>query len=115
VDRKELEALIQREAGLAGPEIRFGKDDVMVGAGAGTAAVWLVRYDPRTVLVPIARGENGGATLPHKNVVRSLIRLGDWAGQPATYRLPLGTDVNFRDAVLVQAGSGGAILAAARN
>jgi len=116
MDRNELEALIRREAGLAGPEIRLGKDDVMVGAGAGiAAAVWLVRYDPRTVLVPIARGENGGATLPHKNVVRSLTKLGDWTGKAATYRLPSATDVNFRDAVLVQAGSGGAILAAARN
>src|SRR3569623_3740090 len=59
-DRSELDALIRREGALAGPEIRLGKEDVTVGAGAGTAAVWLVRYDPRTVLVPIALGENGG-------------------------------------------------------
>jgi len=114
-DRGELEALIRREGTPAGPEIRIGKTDATVGMGTGTADVWLVRYDPRVVQVPIARGENGGTTLPHKNVVKSLTRLGRWAGKSATYNLPPLTDTNLRDAVLVQAGPGGAILAAARN
>jgi len=114
-DPGELEALIRREGTPAGPEIQIGKTDVTVGTGAGTADVWLVRYDPRVVQVPIARGENGGTTLPHKNVVKSLTRLGAWTGKSATYNLPPLTDANLRDAVLVQTGPGGAILAAARN
>jgi hypothetical protein len=114
-DRGELEALIRREGALDGPQIQLGKDEVMVGSGTGAATVWLVRYDPRLVKVPIARGENGGTTLPHKNVVKSLTKLGDWMGKPATYRLPPAADANLREAVLVQAGAGGAILAAARN
>ena len=39
-----------------------------------------MRYDPNVVQVPIKRGENTGKTLPHKNVVRELTRLGDWTG-----------------------------------
>ncbi len=114
-NRGELEGLIRREGTPAGPEIQIGKTDVTVGTGAGTADVWLVRYDPRVVQVPIARGENGGTTLPHKNVVKSLTRLGLWTGKSAMYNLPPTTDANLRDAVLVQAGPGGTILAAARN
>jgi len=114
-DRSELEALIRREGAATGPEIQLDKEVAVVGPGTGAATVWLVRYDPSIVKVPIARGENGGKTLPHKNVVKSLIKLGDWTGKSATYRLPPPMDGNWRDAVLVQAGSGGAILAAARN
>ena len=33
-------------------------------APAGGADIWLVRYDPRTVQVPIQAGENGGLTPP---------------------------------------------------
>jgi hypothetical protein len=88
----------------------------MVDAAAGPAAqVWLVRYDPRIVQVPVARGENGGQTLPHRNVVKELVKLGDWSGKPVSYPLPASHDAALRDAVLVQAGSGGAILAANRN
>lgn len=114
-DRGELEALIRREGTLAGPAIQIGKDSVTVGTGVGAADVWLVRFDPRVVQVPIARGENAGATLPHKNVVKSLTKLGAWTGNSAAYRLPPLADGNLRNAILVQAGSGGAILAAARD
>jgi len=114
-DRGELEALIRREGALAGPEIQLGKDEVMVGSGPGAATVWLVRYDPRIVKVPITRGENGGTISTHKNVVTSLVKLGDWTGKSATYRLPPAADANLREAVLVQVGAGGLILAAARN
>jgi hypothetical protein len=114
-DRGELEALIRRETAMEGPAIQIRKADVTVGAGSGAAQVWLVRFDPRIVQVPIARGENSGVTLPHKNVVKELVKLGTWDGKPATYSLPAATDGVLREAVLVQAGPGGAILAAARD
>jgi hypothetical protein len=41
--------------------------------------------------------------------------LGDWSGKAQTYRIPQTTDEGLRDAVLVQTGSGGAIIAAARD
>jgi hypothetical protein len=77
------------------------------------ADVWLVRYDPNTVQVPIRRGENDGKTLPHKNVVRELTRLGDWNGGQRSYAIPT-SPAGLKTAILVQAGPGGPILAAAK-
>jgi hypothetical protein len=90
---------------------------VSVGAAASPphgADVWLVRYDPRIVQVAIRRGENGGRTLPHRNVVRELVHLGAWRGQPETFSLPASRDPALRDAVLVQTSGAGPILAAAK-
>ena len=61
-----------------------------------------------------ARGENGGITLPHRNVVKQLVKLGSWSGAPAKYAVPEPKQPELRQAVLVQAGPGGAIIAAAR-
>ena len=80
-------------------------------APSGGADVWLVRYDPRTVQVPIQAGENGGRTLPHRNVVHELVRIGAWTGKAATYALPPATDPAYRTAILVQGVSGGPIIA----
>jgi hypothetical protein len=118
-NRSELERLIRREAAeqVSGvPDVHINGDVVSIGAGQPISAqIWLVRYDPNIVEVPISRGENSGATLPQKNVVKQLVNLGDWSGGAATYRLPGGGSGRYREAVLVQAGPGGAILAAARN
>ena len=119
VDRGELESLIKRNARSA-PETNVDIRDGVVDIGAGSAAaatgeVWLVRYDPNIVEVAIQRGENEGRTLPHKNVVRELVKLGDWSGQPESFRLPGPGRAGLREAVLVQDGPGGVILAAARN
>jgi hypothetical protein len=115
-NRAELEALIAKAGDSNGPDVHIDANSVAVGAGdARNAEVWLVRYDPRIVQVPIARGENGGLTLPHKNVVKALVKLGDWSGRPATYRVPAAAADGLRQAVLVQAGPGGVILAAAHD
>lgn len=114
-DRSELEGLIKREGGVAGPDLSIGNGVVSVGAGSGEAEVWLVRYDPRIVQVPVSRGENSGRTLPHKNVVKELVKLGDWSGKAVAYGVPQAENPRLRDAVLVQAGPGGVILAAARD
>jgi hypothetical protein len=110
-----------RHAPLAagGPTVSLQAGAVtLAGATPRSAAdVWLVRYDPNTVQVPIKRGENTGKTLPHKNVVRELTRLGAWTGGSRTYALPAaapGLASGLRTAVLVQAGPGGPILAAAK-
>ncbi len=72
----------------------------------------LVRYDPNIVEVPIRRGENGGRTLPHRNVVREVVRLGAWDGGVRTYDLPAAARPGLRTAILVQDGPDGPILAA---
>jgi len=114
-DRAELESLIRREANTVVPPLEIAGGKVQVGKGAaGRYDVWLVRFHPGIENVPIARGENSGLTLPHRNVVKQLVKLGVWTGAPADFRLPGAPQAGLREAVLVQAGPGGAIVAAAR-
>ena len=94
-DRADVTALItaaQRRA-ATGPAIEIATDDTgrrvvrLSGGSAERATVWLAGYD-RAHLTPVGRGENGGRTLTEYQVVRSLIRLGDWSGAAAQYPLP---------------------------
>jgi hypothetical protein len=113
----DIEGLIGRHRRFSGPTIRFNSAGA-VGLAGGQAPttptdVWLVRYEPRPIEVPVARGENGGRTLPHAAVVRDLVRLGPWTGATAGYRFPAASRPGLMTAVLVQAPNGGPILAAA--
>ena len=99
------------------PQVTLVDGKVMVSAGTApedAADVWLVRYDPNIVQVPVARGENGGRTLPHKNVVRELTRLGGWSGEAVSFDLPVASD-GMKTAILVQSAFTGPILAAAKD
>jgi hypothetical protein len=87
--------LIARAKTQALTRVSVAGGQAQVGAGVapkGGADVWLVRYDPRTVQVPVKAGENNGKTLPIRNVVRQLKRLGDWSGQPTAFALPAPAD-----------------------
>lgn len=114
--RDQLEALIRRSGPLAGPAITATGGRVTIGEGAAAhpAEVYLVRYDPNIVQVPIQRGENEGKTLPHKNVVKALVKIGVWNGRAAAFALPASPAPGLRAAILLQDGSGGPILSAAR-
>ncbi|MBS0502324.1 MAG: DUF1223 domain-containing protein [Proteobacteria bacterium] len=114
-NRAEVDAAIVRwDRGRGGLEIGVAGNMVTIGAFASKGAtVWLVDYDPRTIDVPIRAGENEGRTLPHRNIVTGLTRLGAWAGRPARFALPAARP-GMQRAVLVQAGSGGPIVAARR-
>ena len=110
----EIEALIAAQKTDAGPAVQLGRNEASIGGGAapaGGADVWLVRYEPGVIDVPVKRGENSDRTLPHGHVVRSLTRLGGWNGQPVEF--PLASAQGLRTAILVQAPKGGPILAAA--
>lgn len=98
--------------GLTLTSARVSLSDAPKG-GPGSGTLWLVRYDPRTLNVAIGRGENGGRTLPQGNVVRQLVRLGDWNGKARNFDLPKASDANLKTAILVQQGVGGPIIAAA--
>lgn len=113
-DRGEIEALIGREASKTAPPITYDSGVITIGAGNGSGSVWLVRYDPDVVQVPIARGENGGRTLPHKDVVKQLVKLGEWPGRAAQFHTPPSPNPHWAGAVLVQHGKGGEIVAAGK-
>lgn len=96
-----------------GPSLRLDRNQLIVGSAptARRATVWLVSYDPRTLQVPIHAGENNGRTLAHRNIVRAIEKLGFWIGTQRSYRLP-EAQLGLARAILVQAGTGGPIIAA---
>jgi hypothetical protein len=103
----EIEGLIRRvDRGDAGPRLRIEAGHVTVTGAGARAVVLLVRYDPRIIQVPIARGENGGRTLPHRNVVRQVVRLGAGDDGARTFTLPQAREPGLNTAVLVQDGVG---------
>ena len=76
-----------------------------------SAEVWLCPITA-TKPVSIGRGENSGHTLTYFNVVRRWVKLGDWKGEAATFRIALADlpndtyslDEIDRLSVLVQSG-----------
>jgi hypothetical protein len=111
----ELAAAVAKTRPLSNalPITADGKS-VSVGAGKGKGTVWLVRYDPRSQQVVVKTGENAGRTLPHKNVVRQLAKLGSWSGTAADYALPGAPQAGLKTVILVHSGNIGPILAAKR-
>jgi hypothetical protein len=110
----EVERLIAAASADENPSIDVALGKVRIGGGKAPpdgADVWLVRYDPNIVKVPVTRGENTGSTLPHTNVVHAFERLGTWTGDVSSFAVtPAGA--GLRTAVLVQEQRGGPILSA---
>ena len=106
--------LIAAGAPRGGPSLKARNGEIVVGAGkAGASAnVWLVRYDPRVRNVAIRAGENGGRTLPHRNIVTELRAIGRWTGREARFTVAPATDAAIKTAVFVQQGTGGPIVSA---
>lgn len=107
-----LEALVKAEARAPrnAPDIRLAGRRVYVGSmrnpPRGGGEVWLIRYDPREQDVQVRSGENRGQTIPHRNVVREIRKLGDWRGRPAAYRAPAVAEEGLKTVVLLQARGG---------
>lgn len=101
---------------LNGPSIKMAEGEVIIGEGTGRADVLLVRYDNRALNVAIRSGENTGRTLPHKNIVRSLEKLGEWQGQRTSFTLPITKPTmktsDLNTVVIVQRSGTRAIIAA---
>ena len=115
-DGQLVTAIRAADRGSKGPTIKALDGKLLVGAApvSGAATIWLVRYDARVLNVPIRAGENGGRTIAHRNVVRSLSAIGTWRGDETAVPLPSSRDPNLRSAILVQSGTGGPIIAAAK-
>lgn len=54
----------------------------------GAAGIWVLPTTHQAA-VPITRGENQGRTLSYANVVRGMVRVGDWTGKETTVTVPL--------------------------
>jgi hypothetical protein len=56
--------------------------------GASRGEVWLCGIS-KAVPISIARGENGGREVTYYNVVRNLVKVGDWNGNPGSWTVSL--------------------------
>lgn len=114
-NRAEVDEGIVRYRIAGGPALAVRENRLAIAAAPTprSATVWLVSYDPRTIDVPIRAGENDGRTLPHRNIVRRLEVLGRWIGPSQSYLLP-AIRPGLARVILIQAGTGGPILAARR-
>lgn len=116
----EVERLVRQATGAPRnpPDMRFiGPRRVDVGSGRvppGGAEVWLIRYDPRELEVPVKAGDNRGETVVQKNVVREIRRLGTWRGRPQAYRIGEPADEALKTVVVVQAAKGGRVIGVAQ-
>lgn len=116
----EVERLVRQATGAPRnpPDMRFiGPRRVDVGSGRvppGGAEVWLIRYDPRELEVPVKAGDNRGETVVQKNVVREIRRLGSWRGRPQAYRIGEPADEALKTVVVVQAAKGGRVIGVAQ-
>lgn len=103
-----------RKLVLNPPDMAFvGEDRAAVGSGPaprGGGEIWLIRYDPRPQETVIRKGDNKGETLVQHNVVREVVRLGDWKGRPVVYRMPAAREDGLRTVILLQAAHGGRVL-----
>ena len=93
--------------------------DIAVAAGSGKSGeIWICAVS-KQVPITIARGENRGHQITYHNVVRGVLKVGDWNGKAGSWSVPLENIV--RDgvdaaAVYVQDGNRdkpGAMLGAA--
>ena len=58
------------------------------GPGAAHGEVWICAMS-RAVPITISRGENRGREVTYHNVVRSLLKVGDWNGSSGSWTVPL--------------------------
>ncbi|MCG6205711.1 DUF1223 domain-containing protein [Rhodopseudomonas sp. HC1] len=92
---------------VSGKEIKVSVAAAPNGAGARQGEVWICAVS-KAVPIAIARGENRGREVTYHNVVRNLLKVGDWTGAAGSWSVPLeniahdGVDAA---AVYVQDGS----------
>lgn len=99
--------------------VQLADTSVHVGPAKGAGTVWLLKVT-KSREVAIGRGENAGHTVIYTNIVRNVVRLGDWNGLAANFDIPARLADEDMDgyAVLVQAGTAakpGVILGAAKS
>jgi hypothetical protein len=85
--RNEMVMSVPVTMSLAGKQI-----NVSVAASKEPAAshgeVWICSI-ARSVPISIARGENRGQQITYHNVVRNLLKVGDWNGHPESWTVPI--------------------------
>lgn len=79
---------------------------------AETHDVLIVKYDSMQQEIKIGKGPNKGKKMMHRNLVKEVMKVGEWNGGEAMIPLPEMMGNRFERVVILQAESGGAIVAA---
>ena len=73
---------------LAGKQLTVSVSAPPEGPAAMHGEVWIGSVS-KSVPISIGRGENHGQEITYHNVVRSLVKLGDWNGNPGSWTVSL--------------------------
>jgi hypothetical protein len=73
---------------LAGKEINISVAASGKGPATGHGEVWICSIS-KSVPITIGRGENRGREITYHNVVRNLLKVGDWNGASGSWTVPL--------------------------
>lgn len=106
--------------------VYMDKNDIVIEAGASqnslktkSATIWLAHVSSKET-VNIGRGENNGRSITYYNVVRDMKKVGVWTGKATRISvsdhnfMPKGLEGLDTCVVLLQEGTDGAIIGAAR-
>lgn len=74
--------------------------------------VYVVTYQPTQQTVKIGKGPNKGKKVPHRNIVRELMQVGEWRGGIEQIPLPAFRNDGYERVAIVQGGIGGPIIGA---
>ena len=77
----------------AGPQLTVSVAASNKGPAAAHGEVWICSIS-KAVPISISRGENHGRELTYYNVVRNLVKLGDWNGSAGSWTVPLDSVVH---------------------
>lgn len=114
---ERAEAALDAAAYLTGPEAWIEGGAIAIRLDGpeleAPADVWVMHYTPGGQTRLITAGSNAGVEMVHFNVVRAIAHAGEWPGGRATLHTP-APEAGRASAVLVQNGSGGRLIAAAR-
>jgi hypothetical protein len=109
-ERAEITKLTTKNNLLIPLEIIHARDGhkVNVSALAGSSATLIMLPVTRSKTVAIGRGENHGRTITYTNIIRGIVKLGEWTGEAKSFDLPT-IPKEFSDAdgfvVVLQKGS----------
>jgi hypothetical protein len=73
---------------LAGKQINISVAASGKAPAAAHGEVWICSIS-KAVPIKIGRGENRGREITYHNVVRNLLKVGDWNGSPGSWTVPL--------------------------
>lgn len=98
-ERAKIESVVAKLVGNGPLPVSVGVGEsasalaVEIGSSGGapmSGEVWLFPV-VREREVTIGRGENKDRTITYANVVRGMVKLGDWAGRPVRFEVPMSS------------------------